>query len=349
MDPAVARALARLRDPSGGDLRALAQLVVDEATATPLKDLAEPRWIAGQIATSLEAIARGDVARSWVDRKIAEGRERWRVEQRPLRTWVPKEADAPLRKVLVRHWTPDRDLTLRIIDQPAMHRLVADVLEDALVRFQKRVKGLDKTGLGSLGVRAARKSKGLFGGMARSIGEEFGSVAQGIGGLTENLVGAVTEEVEHALHGRISEFVKTSTGDALANAAAHLADPRYAAGFGDLRIAVLDEILDTPISRLAAEADKLKPEELIDVVIGAIRAALDQPDFVERTEARVAKVLEQAGDGTLGAWLDDVGLRTVWADTTVELVTQRLAAVVKTDRFADWWGGLFADDAPANG
>lgn len=341
MDPVVARALDRLRDPSGAELRALAQLVVDESTATPLRDLATPRWIASQIATALEAVARGDVARTWVDRKIAEGRDRWRVENRPLRTWVPKEADEPLRKLLIRQWTPDRDLTLRIIDQPAMRRLVADVLEDALLSFQRRIRGIDKTGLGNLGVRAARKGKGLFGGMARSLGEELGHVAHGIGGLTENIVGAVTEEVEHAVQGRIREFVQTATGDALANAAAHLADPRYSAGFGDLRIAVLDVVLDTPISRLAAEADKLKPEDLVEVVVGAIRAALDQPDFVDRTEARVAQVLEQAGDGTLGAWLDDVGLRQVWADTTVELVTQRLQAVVKTEPFAVWWGGLF--------
>lgn len=340
MDP-VALALSRLRDPSGDDLRALAQLVVDEATATPLRDLAKPRWIAGQIATALEAVARGDVAHQWVDRKIAEGRDAWRAEQRPLRAWMPKEAEEPLRKVLGRQWTPDKDLTLRIIDQPAMRKLVAFVLEDALVSFQKRLKSLDKTGLGGLGVRAARKGKGLFGGMARSLGEELGSVAQGLGGLTENIVGAVTEEVEQAFQGRIKEFVATATGDAIAKSAAHLSDPRYSAGFGDLRVAILDVILDTPIGKLTAEADKLKPEELIDVVIGAIRSALDSPDFVDATEARVAAALDQAGDGTLGAWLDDVGLREVWSNTTVELVTQRLQAVVKTEKFEAWWTGLF--------
>jgi hypothetical protein len=343
MDPAVARALDRLRDPSGDELRALARLVVDEATATPLRDLAKPRWIAGQIATSLEAVARGDVAGEWVDRKIAEGRDAWRAESRPLRTWMPKEAEEPLRKVLIRQWTPDKDLTLRIIDQPAMRKLVAIVLEDALLSFQKRVKSLDKTGLGGIGVRAARKGRGIFGDMARSLGEELGDVAKGLGGLTENLVGAVTEEVEHAFQARIREFVAQATGDALKNVANHLADPRFSEGFGDLRIAVLDVILDTPISKLTAEADKLKPEELIDVVIGAIRSSLDQPDFVDQTEARVAKALDQAGDGTLGAWLDEVGLRAVWSDTTVELVTARLQAVVKSEKFAGWWTGLFAE------
>jgi hypothetical protein len=337
------RALKRLKDPDGAALRALAELVVNETTATPLRSIATPRFVAGQIATALEAIARGDTARTWADRQIARQRDHWKDEHRPVRTWMPKEADEPLRKLLARPWTPDKDLTLRILDQPALRRLVGEVLEDSLVRFQKRLKSIDKAGIGAFGARAAKRSRGLFGDMARSIAPELHGVAHNLGGIAENLVGAVTEEIEGALTDRIKEFVAGATSDALATSAKHLADPKYAQGFGELRVAVLDVILDTPVSRVAAEADKLKPEELIDVVVGGLRAALDAPDFVETTEARVAKALDQAGDGTLGAWLDEVGLRAVWTETTTELVHQRLVAVVKTPGFDAWWSTLFTD------
>ena len=66
MDPA-ARALARLRDPEGHALHALARLVVEETTATPLRDIASPRWVASQLATALQAATRGDLLRTWVD------------------------------------------------------------------------------------------------------------------------------------------------------------------------------------------------------------------------------------------------------------------------------------------
>jgi hypothetical protein len=44
----------------------------------------------------------------------------------------------------------------------------------------------------------------------------------------------------------------------------------------------------------------------------------------------------------LGAWLDEVGLRDVWADSTAELVAQRLQAVAHTEPFERWWEELFA-------
>jgi hypothetical protein len=337
MDPAATRALARLREADGAALRALARLVVEETTATPVRDLATPRWIAGQIATSLEAISHGEVAREWVDAKIKEGRVTWTKEQRVLRTWMPKEAEDPLRQMLARPYSPDERLAFRVLDQPAVRSLVRDVLEDTLVRFQRRLRSLDRTGVGSLGARAARKGRGFLGDVAHGLG----GVAQNLGGLTENIVGAVTEELESVLRERIQEFVKNTTGEAIKQIAKHAAEPKHADAFGELRVAILDVILDTPLHELVAEADKLKPEELVDVVIGAIRSTIAAPDFVDTTEARVAKVLETAGDGTLGAWLDEVALRAVWTDTTTELVAARLQAVVRTERFTAWWEDLF--------
>lgn len=343
MDPIVARGLARLRARDGAALRALAVLVVDEAIATPVAQIAAPRWIASQIAAGLESVARGDVARTWVDRQIAQSREAWRDDPRKLRTWMPAEADKPLRQVLSRNWNPDPDLTMRILDQPAVHRLVAEVLEDSLLRFQKRVKNLDKTGLASMGVRAAKTSRGLFGGMTRTFAPEMHDLAKNLTGIAGGVMGAVTEEIEAAVADRIKEYVTSASADALRVAAAHLADPRYAKGFGELRISVLDVLLDTSVSKLAAEGDKLKPEELVDVVIGALRSALDAPDFVDRTEERVAAVMARAGDGTFGAWLDEVGLRAVWTEATVELVHQRLVAVAQTEGFGAWFESLFAE------
>jgi hypothetical protein len=161
--------------------------------------------------------------------------------------------------------------------------------------------------------------------------------------MAENLVEAVKEEVDFAFDGRIKEFVDGATREALRTIAGYAANPEHAASFGDLRLAILDVVLDSPIRELAGEADKLKPETAVDVVVGAIRSAVGQPDFVDRAEHRIAAILSEAGDGTLGAWLDEVGLRDVWSDTTAELVTDRLRAVVRTDGFETWWEELFAE------
>ena len=95
------------------------------------------------------------------------------------------------------------------------------------------------------------------------------------------------------------------------------------------------------MDQLSAEADKLKPEELVDIVVSTLRSVLDDENFVNRTEERVRQVLDEAGDGTLRAWLDEVGLTEVWTESTTELIADRLQAVVHTSEFETWWTQLF--------
>ena len=71
------RALERLRAEDGEALTALARMVVEQATETPLAEIASPRWVASQLKAVLEAGVHGDHVRDWVDRRIAAERERW--------------------------------------------------------------------------------------------------------------------------------------------------------------------------------------------------------------------------------------------------------------------------------
>lgn len=332
MDESARRALGRLRDADGAALTSLARMVVDEATATPIATIATPRWIAGQLATALEAGTRGDMMREWVERRIASERERWGAQTRPLRDFVPEEANGPLRELLGRAYAPDEGLMLRIVDQPAIRSMVRVVLTDTVTRFRRRLSEWDSGLLGGIGKRAAKRGRGLLGNVGRNLG-----------GMAENLVDVVREEVDGAFEGRVTEFVTGATTEAVRTIARYAADPGHAAQFGELRLAILDVVLDTPIRELATEADKLKPETAVDIVVAAVRSAIDQEDFVDRAESRIQKVLAEAGDGTLGAWLEEVGLREVWADTTTELVADRLQAVVRTESFERWWEALFAE------
>lgn len=330
MDEIARRALDRLRDPASPAIEALARRLVDDTTATPIATIARPRWIAGQLATVLEAGTRGDLLRDWVDRRIASERARWGQETKPLRGFVPAEAHTPLRELLGRAYAPDEELLYRIVDQPAIRGLVRVVLADTVTRFRKRLSEWDSGLLGGIGKRAAARGRGILGNVGRNLG-----------GMAENLVDAVREEVDHALEGRVSEFVTGATTEAVRTIAGYAADPSHAASFGELRLAILDVVLDTPIRDLAGEMDKLRPETAIDVVVAAARSLVGQPDFVDRAESRIGKILAETGDGTLGAWLGEVGLHDVWTETTTELVAQRLRATVATDGFEAWWASLF--------
>lgn len=329
-DPLAQLALDRLRAPDGRALADLARLVVEETTATPLKQLASPRWLAGQLTAALEAGTRGDLLRHWVDRRISSERERWSKEERTPRAFVPSEAEEPLRKLLGRPYAPNEALMLRIVDQPAIRNLLRVVLTDTVSGFRKRAQDLDSGLFGGLGKRAAARGRGLFGNVGRNLG-----------GMAEHLVEAVRDEVDGALEGRVKDFVQGAVSEAVRKTAQHLSDPSHSQQFAEMRLAILDVLLDTPIRELANEADKLKPEDAIDVVVAAVRSAVSADDFVERAEERIGKLMEEAGDGTFGAWLDEIGLRAVWTETTTDLVAERLRAVVTTEGFVTWWDALF--------
>lgn len=322
-------ALERLRDPNGHALTALSRLMVDDTTATPLRELVHPRWIASQLATALEAFSQGDLAHTFLARRLDASMAEWKERDELAGSWFPSEVDAPLREVLKHPWTPEMAITLRILDQPAMRNLVASVLTKMLTRFRGRMTQMSSTMDGgllkSLGGRAAKRGRGLFGGVAD---------------LADSVANAVKEEVEHGFEDKVRDFVSSATRDAMKSIAEYLSDPSHAEAFADLRVGVLDVLLDTPVGELATEAEKARPMEILDVVVIAIRQTVQDPAFVDRTEQRVAAVLDETGDGTLAAWLEEAGLLEVWTATTTDFLTQRLTAIVATDAFEAWWTAL---------
>lgn len=333
LNPSAQRALDRLQDPESPALRALARMVVAETTATPLAALATPRWLASQLATALQALTRGDTFRIALESRLDRGRATWSTDERPLREVVPEEVVPPLEKLLQRDYTPSEGLARRIIGQPAVRDLIAGMLEDAVRRFARRMRALDDSA-GGLGGRAARR------------GRRFGKgllAAAGVADVASDFAKSVTEELESAMETRVKAFVGEATARAADALVEDLSDPDSAQTFAEFRVALLHEVLDTPIRELVAEAEGLGPLDAVDVVREAIRAELERDGFVERAEARIASLLEETGDGTLGAWLEEVELHEVWVDTTTELVTARLRAVVDTEDFVAWWAALHAE------
>jgi len=325
------RALERLRNPDSAAVSELAAVLVDHANHTLIRELAPPRWIASQLAAALEAATHGDLLRDWVDQRIDARRTRWATEERPLRDWVTDDVIAPLHALVGRPVTLHEELVFRIIDQPEIRSFISGILHDTVHNFRRRVSDLDTGRIGSLGRRAARRGRGLF-----------GQVGRNLSGMAENLVDAVKEEVDQALETRVQEFIDNATAETVATLARAAADEGNAATLGALRLAILDVVLDTPVRQLAAEADKQQPEDLADVVVAAIRAAVAQEDFVSRAETRIAAVLAEAGDQTLGAWLMEIGLAQVWSETTTELLTEHMTSVVSDDPFEAWWEALHA-------
>jgi hypothetical protein len=339
MEDSAQRALARLRQPDGSALRALAQLMVDQTSATPLRDIARPEWLATQLATALEAASRGDALRAWTEELWQRQREQWAASPRPLREALPADALPPIREILGRPWSPSESVTLRLLDQRMVRGLIRQVLGQTVQNFRNRLHLFDGSAVQGLGERASRRAQGLFQGVRSPLGarEKLGN----LGSLAENLVGIVRDEVEQGVEARVKEFVEGATQDALRSMAKAVADPKQAQAWAELRLGTLDVVLDLPLSEWVSEADRLEPQAWLKVVQRAVQAEVGRPDFVAAAASRIGQALDQVGEGTLQAWLEEVGLATVWRETTTELLTERLQSVVQTEAFSGWWADLF--------
>lgn len=321
-------ALKNLRDPKA--LQALAEMVVRGATAVPVTEVASPRWLAGQLVAALEALT-GDAAQTWLIERFRSEQQRWSEDGRSLRTVVPEEVDGPVRQLLGRPWTPDEDLTYRVFDQPAIRSVLRHLLTDGLKRFRSRMSNVDAA-FGGLGRKAASRGRGLLSGFSGTVGAVAG-----------DLVGAVRDEVEGGLDGRIGDFARQASEGQVRALARYVSDPKHAETFGTLRISIWDVVLDATFAELVEELDKAGPEEAVAIIREAMRVMVSAPDAVERMTARIEQLMGEVGEGSLESWLREVELLDVWTDSTVELIRQHLERVVWTDEFEVWWQSLFEE------
>lgn len=320
--------LARLRDPDDPVLAELAALVVSDLTSRPLRSLATAGWLASQLVAALEAAVRADRVREQVDRVLARALEQARGDDRSLRDRLPAEVVNGLVEVAGRPFSPEPELLERLVDQPAVRRLLRFVLEDTIRRVARNIGRVDDA-LGGLGQRAARRGRAL----GRSL---LGDVAK----VASDLARTVEKEVEGAFEARLRDLADEATRRAVQLLVQKLADPDDPETFAALRQSVLDVVLDTPVRDLAAEIDKLDPEELTQVIVRTLRRGLEREGIVDELAGRIEQLLDEAGDGTLDAWLREVELHDVWTRTTHQLVTERLRDLVAEPAFEAWWRRL---------
>lgn len=319
-------ALAALRDDEGTAIRQLATLASKELLAQPLSGVVDPDFVAAQAATMLTALDR-PTARQAIRARLREAIDRHRDTATPLRDELPMAAVEPLRELLGRPFSASETLTFKLIDQGVVHHLLAEILESALKRFMRRARRVDDR------IKQVDERLGGFGKRARGL---FGNVAS-------ELAGAVGEELESSVERRIRDFVHQGTSEMLKVAARRIADPDQAAAWGEFRVSVLDVLLDSPLEELAAEFEAQEPEDVVDEVLAALGGAARAEGFRPQVASAVRRAQEGVGDGTLGAWLDELDLRESWEEATVTPLAQQLGQVVRSEAFGDWWSELFAD------
>ena len=308
-----------------GALASLVTLAVDHALDLPLRDVLDPDRAARQVTAALRQAAARPATEAWVRDRVTA--LRGAVPTGTLGDRVPAEVSGPLLDVVARPLVPDRALIGRLVNHAAVEELLRDTVLRALRSFAERL-------------RSPISSGDLRAGLGR---------LRGMRGVGEGLLGGLSHEIERQAEGRIQQVVDDAIQTVMTAFADHLCAPEHAARYGEYRAYLVQTVLSTDLSTLAAEADKLDPDHLVATGAAVARAVAARDGLEAEVRAVLASIVDLSGERRLRDLLAATGPdgtpvldEATWRDPLEAQLAERAQAFVDTPGFRAWLTALLA-------
>ena len=300
---------------SDGALASLANLTVDFLLKSPVSELLDPDWATDQILNTVTTVLSGDGTEAWMRERIHELRKQ--VPPGHLGNHAPTEVTDPLRAVLVRPMMPDRPMIGRLLHHETIDHVFKDVLVSALQNFAKRIR---------TNAPAPPKSLGRF----KALG-------QGVKGLSEGVLGGLSQEIEQRAEQRINEYVESVIYRVVDEVADHLCAGKNATMWGEYRGHLLDTILTTPNVVLAGEIDKLDIDYLVHTGTAISRALAHRDGLRDELHGWVKLAISGAEGRSVADFIAEAGLDiTSWRASVEEMIVTQGKALLQTQAFDEW-------------
>ncbi len=315
--------LARLQDASpNGPLDRLAALVVEHELSQPLDTLFPPALLARALRAALEGWLASDTA----DREFADALHHLQgqltQDRRTLREALPPELAKGLAELASRRYSPDRTLVLSVLDRPPVRALARGLLLNVLIEFSRKV---------SAPVTENRIAKG-FSGLARLAADQ----ARSAGGTLGGIAGALSDEIERQVEKRARDFADSALTGVFQQLADALTDPSRASDQAEMRVAILDGVLDLPLSRLGRELSRSDVPGGTAVARKALTQWLASKDATAELEGWLTRAMARDAKRPVREVLGPLGLLEAFQSMGRESLRGRLAPVVTSEPFARW-------------
>lgn len=301
-------ALTRLRT---GGIDRLVDLLVDDVLDRPIRELVEPAWLARQLAASAKSAAADPQVEAWFRERVQDARSR--VPPGPVP--VPAEIADPLRELAQRPYVPDRALVGELLDHDTVRLMLRNLFQDLLVAFARKLRPAVPT--------PPAPARGALAGL------------RGLQKLSENVLGAVGQELEAQVEARAREFMDTAMQRLVDRMADHLCNPALVGEYGELRGHMLEVLLRTDAPALAAEIEKLDPDALVATGAALVRGFAGRPELADQLEGVIEAALDAAGTRTARELMG--GIEAHGVGLLRDVLIQRGRALVETEAFAAWW------------
>lgn len=306
--------LMRIQDATA--IGALADVLIDITLERPVEDTLAP----ARVLPLLEMLATG-----WDDVRLqafaTAEHERlgaaYGAQDAHLRTQLPAAWVAAANDAVTPPVTLDPALVLRLLDQPQVRRILADLLRTQLTDFVRRMS------------TPLNESRLVSGVMNRAKG-----LVQG--GITGGILAAVGGGLEAEAERRVRDFVDEAVGRALQQLVAQTCDPKFALAYGQLRAGILQSALDAPTRAWVQQVAALDPVGATMGMVRAIRDSVATPAFAQWLEQQWPHALGAQGH-TVGQVLEDAGVLTAVRTAAHAWLSQELAHVLAHPHLARWW------------
>ena len=325
--------LERLR-ATGDDapIARLARLAVERDLERPIRELVDPAFSAGVLRGALRTWVASDEAEGWILDRIEELRGWLAAQRRPLGDLVPPSLQAACTELAGRPFSPDRGITLFLLDRPPVRELLRHLLVEELLAFGRKLRApvMENPlarGLGGLGRMASERARtsGAFAAMA------------------SQMVGAVSDELERQLDRRAGEFADAALSRVLQRLGDLLCDPSRAEEQAELRRALLRGVFELDTAELARELERSQPAVVSAIVRRGFEAWLERDETEGEIAAAIEAVFAAEADHPLREVLARLGLLEGFLAFALPLAESRMRGLVETEAFAEWLDEVVGD------
>lgn len=335
LDQALARALARLRDPQSPHLTRGVAIAVEAGLDRPLRDVIAPDRIVQLAILAIDEArverALSEIVHPAIDRQLA----LLTAQDETLAAWLPDGAAGLLEEIAAGTRTPRGTWATKLVDRAHVRELLAPVLQETLLAFARKLPMASS-------VEEGRAGK-LLGGLARGIAQGAGERAQKLADLGRNALGSIGAEMEKRVVSAARDFSQGAIEPLRDTFAERLASEEGKAILARMRVHAIGVLLEAKASELVGDLDSAPHAPLDRLIARTLAHDAKRPEVQALLRAEVEAFLAAREGATLRSLLDEWGT-TAEASEEARRLTEIVArAAVSEDAFEAWLRALLAE------
>lgn len=280
----------------GALTQAVAEALVDALLTRPPHELLPPERLAPLLRELSLAALRSPRAEEAQDRLLQAAVEALRGHVK-LRQSLRPQAAVLLRELIALPYVPDRTLLVGLLTQRPFQRIARELMVGTLLDYSRRLRA-------TVGEGAPPKSMGMLGRLAT---EAVRKSTSALGTIAPGVTSAVSDEFERQLQRRAAEFADGAVEEMVQRAAGILTDPARAAEHVEMKLALLDFVLDRPGPVLARELERMQLGGVFTPLRAALAAWLEREQATSEINAALLFLQQHAPAPTLHALLEGFG------------------------------------------